>query len=207
MDVVSVSKKPEKKEDENAAKSMSRKAPLTERIMKKAATIAAVATLAVITSSCLDWNFSDADADHDADIADSDVADSDIRDGDISDGDVADSDVSDGDLGDSDVDEEAGPTTCSGVSNDSVVSENVDVGDSIYVGGYSLAYVGQVTGSDDIYIDISCAATGSDIETGIVVPIYGVITIVASLDGKNIEITNHSSSDSGARISATVSDS
>ncbi len=226
-----ISKKPEKKEDGDKAKSMSTKAPLTERIMKKVAGIAVVATLAVAPSACLDWRIWDDDADaeidagHDADVdmadadisdgdvLDADVADSDMTDSDVLDGDVdedggaADADVSDADIIDGDADEEAGPTTCPGVSNGSIVSENVDVGDSAVVGGYSITYVGQVTGSDDIYVDINCSATGSGIETGLVVPIYGTITTVVPLDGKDIEITNHSSSDTRARISATVSDS
>ncbi len=229
--------KPKKEEDGDKARPMSTKAPLTERIMKKAAVVVLSASLAFVPACLLDREGlrgtrpadagedadTQVDADQDAgvsdgdvtdaDITDSDIADSDILDGDISDGDVADADdggvtdadVSDGDLEDGDVD--SGPAACPGVTNDSISSENVDTGDSVDVGGYSLTYVGQVAGSDDIYIDVRCAATGDEVETGIVVPLYGTAAADAPLDGKTIEITNHSSSGTGARISATVSDS
>ncbi|MBU0527436.1 hypothetical protein KKE92_03065 [Candidatus Micrarchaeota archaeon] len=259
-----ISTKTERKEDGEKAGSIKTKAPLTERIMKKAATTALVVGIALGSTACNlicpfdvsqlrsseqdgDVTDSDVDAGHDTDVVDSDVrdsdivdgdtsdaevldgditdsdldvadsdvvdsdveedADTDVADGDITDSDVLDGDVSDGDLADSDVEEDAGPTACPGVSNGSIVSESVDVGDSVTVGGYSLTYVGQVAGTDDIYIDVHCAATGDEVEMGIVVPLYGNETASAPLDGKNIEITNHSSSDARTRISATVSDS
>jgi len=274
-----VSNKPDRKGEENAdPKAIRKKAPLTERIMKKAAAAAVTFGIAVSPMACSlmtdfeipaeydanrdadsdndagpdahvadsdirDSDVRDSDADEvvdsdiqdsdvsdgdvadadtldsdvadadvvDSDVADSDIVDSDVLDGDISDGDVADADedieVTDADVSDSDVEEDAGPTICPGVSDGSISSERVDLGDSIVVGGYSLTYAGQVAGSDDIYIDISCAATGADIETGVVVPLYGTETAHAPLDGKDIEITNHSSSDTRTRISATVSDS
>ncbi len=231
--------KPKKEEDGQKSKSMSTKAPLTERIMKKAAVVAVAAACTIVPISCLldvsgtaSGNSRDAggdtdtetDAGHDADtvdadrtdgdvadsdVIDSDITDSDIVDGDISDGDVSDADedsgVTDADISDGDVD--SGPTACPGVSNDSISSENVDLGDPIEVGGYTLTYTGQAPGSDDIYIDVHCAATGDEVESNVVVPLYGTATAHAPVDGKDIEITNHSSSDTGARISATVSDS
>jgi hypothetical protein len=253
-----ISNRPERKEEDGTkAKPMSTKAPLTERIMKKAAVTVLAVGIAVSPMACSlmtdfeipadfdatrDGDVADSDAGHDADaevdashdadvsdsdvtdsdvldgdvadadiadadVLDGDVADSDVSDGDVLDGDVSDSDVTDGDLADGDVEEDAGPTTCPGVSNGSVVSENVDVGDSVTVGGYSLTYVGQVAGTDDIYMNVHCAATGEEVETNVVVPIYGSEIVNAPLDGKNIEITNHSSSDTRTRISATVSDS
>ncbi len=220
MDTISV--RPKKEEDGSKVKPMSKKAPLTERIMKKAAVVALAVGLVASSVSCAPKQRErfENDAGSDAemvDAADGDVvdADSDVFDGDISDGDVVDADdggvhdgdVADGDMADGDVEEDADIVGCPGVSNSSIVSENVDIEDSAEVGGYSLTYRGQVPDSSDIYIDVHCAATGEEIETGLEVPLYGTATAEAPLDGKTIEITNHSSSDSGARISATVSDS
>ncbi|MFH1685444.1 MAG: hypothetical protein ABH983_04005 [Candidatus Micrarchaeota archaeon] len=241
--------RPKKEEDGDKTKSMSTKAPLTERIMKKAAVAVIATACALAPVSCLldssgtrSGTPTDAghdadvelDADHDtdsdvadadttdgdvldgdvldadvadSDITDADVSDADVLDGDVDDGGITDADVSDGDLADGDVEEDAGPTACPGVSNGSIVSEDIDLGDSVTVGGYSLTYVGQVAGTDDIYIDVRCAATGEEVEMGVVVPLYGSETASAPLDGKNIEITNHSSSGTRTRISATVSDS
>ncbi|MFH1685445.1 MAG: hypothetical protein ABH983_04010, partial [Candidatus Micrarchaeota archaeon] len=166
MDTISI--RPKKEEDGDKTKSMSTKAPLTERIMKKAAVVALSVGLVVGLAACSPKqrerfeNDAGADAEM-VDAADGDVvdADSDVLDGDISDGDITDaddggaadadmvdgdSDVLDGDVDedggvtDGDVDEDADILGCPGVSNDSIVSESVDVGDSVTVGGYSLTY-------------------------------------------------------------------
>jgi len=249
-----VSNKPDRKGEETSdSKAIRKKAPLTERIMKKAGAAALTVGIVLSSASChlicpfdtsqlrsSDGDVSDSDTDagpdtdvldsdirdsdtpevvvdsdvsdgdtvvSDGDVVDSDIVDSDVSDGDIADTDVLDSDISDSDIVDADEEVDSGPSTCPGVSNDSIASENIDLGDSAEVGGYSLTYTGQVAGSDDIYIDVHCAATGDEVETNVVVPLYGTATAHAPLDGKEIEITNHSSSDTGARISATVSDS
>jgi len=122
MNTISI--KPKKEEDGDKAKSMSTKAPLTERIMKKAATAALAVGIVLSSASCnlicpfdtsqlrsVDGDVSDSDVDAgpdtdvvDSDIRDSDTADSDVADADneIVDADVADSDTLDGDVGDAD---------------------------------------------------------------------------------------------------------
>ncbi len=122
MNTISI--KPKKEEDGDKAKSMSTKAPLTERIMKKAAAAVLTVGIALSPTSCNlicpfdtsaldradgDVSDSDVDAGSDTDIVDSDIRDSDTVDSDVADADneivdadVADSDTLDGDLADAD---------------------------------------------------------------------------------------------------------
>ncbi len=118
--------RPKKEEDGNKTESMSTKAPLTERIMKKAAATVLAVGIAVSPMACsllTDFEIPrDLDVSHDGDVSDSDadsvqdaevdgsqdadvnVVDSDIRDGNVSDADILDGDVEeDADVVDSDV--------------------------------------------------------------------------------------------------------
>ncbi len=108
--------RPKKEEDGDKAKSMSTKAPLTERIMKKAAVAVIATACALAPVSCLldasgtrsgtptdAGHDAEVDADHDAADADSDVLDGDVADADTTDGDVLDGDVLDADVADSDI--------------------------------------------------------------------------------------------------------
>ena len=216
--------KPKKEEDGEKAKSMSTKPPLTERIMKKAAAIAVVATLAIVPTSCLDWSMKDKDAEvdsgpdadsdvADADTVDSDVIDADLNDSDILDGDIADDadtvadsdvvdgDMTDGDVSDSDVADADGPL-CSDIFDEVVTEETFDKGTGREVGGYMITYVSQTTGG--LTLDIDCGSDSSSIASGESLTTLVEHTVEVPDDGKRIRITVHSRNTFDATMSVAV---
>jgi len=210
MNTISI--KPKKEEDGDKAKSMSTKAPLTERIMKKAAAVVLATGLALGVSACSPekreliefdagtdaGDVTDGDIDEDGGVTDGDVADADILDGDIDDGGITDADVSDGD-----VEEDADPEPlCSDIFDEEVTEETFDKGTGREVGGYMITYVSQTV--DGLTLDIDCGSDSSEITAGDELETMVEHTVDVPDDGKRIRITVHSRNTFDATMSVAV---
>ncbi len=210
MDTISI--RPKKEEDSDKAKPMSTKAPLTERIMKKAAAVVLATGIVLGVSACspekrelIEFDAGtdagdvvDGDIDEDGGVTDGDVADADILDGDVDDGGITDADVSDGD-----VDEDADPgPLCSDVFDEVFTEETFDKGTGREVGGYMITYVSQTV--DGLTLDIHCGSDSSEITAGEDIETLVEHTVEVPEDGKRIRITVHSRNTFDATLSVAV---
>ena len=211
--------KPKKEEDGDKAKSMSTKAPLTERLMKKAAIATIAAACALVPVSCLldreglrgtmptdagnevDAQIDagpDTDVDADTDSGGPTDAGPDTDSGDLDSGPDLDADVSDGD-----VEEDADPEPlCSDIFDEAVTEETFDKGTGREVGGYMITYVSQTTGG--LTLDIDCGSDSSSIASGESLTTLVEHTVEVPDDGKRIRITVHSRNTFDASMSVAV---
>ncbi len=180
--------KTKKEEDGDKAKSLSTKAPLTERIMKKAAAFVLAAGMIYGPSACSLIVPAHERNDHDSDTA------SETTDGSVEE----DAAVSDGS-----VDEDAGfEPLCSGVFDEVVTEETFDKGTEREVGGYTITYVSPTV--DGLTLDIDCGSDSAQITAGDDLTTLVEHTVEVPYDGKRIRITVHSRNTFNATMSVAV---